>query len=330
LFAPLSKGFYSLAVEKGTISDTINGERDFFAYAEKVKNAFENWIKKVDGKLRSISSTTKPKLLIAEIAEEIIAEYAHVTLVDKYDAYEVLLSYWNETMSDDVYLLVQEGYKAVRDIEVFKKTTTQKNKDGAKGNKEKETGWDGKLVPKALIIEMFFAAEQKVIDDTGTAIATSQAKLDEMIENAEEDSIIGEVLKDNGNLDKAGLKKKLKDEELEAADKATLQRLQDLVTRVDEDTKAVRELRAALDKKARDQYPKLTDEQIIELLLNRKWYRSLGSGVYALYAAVSHRISQRLTELADRYEHTMPQLEAEVAELESKVKSHLKRMGFKW
>jgi type I restriction enzyme M protein len=253
-----------------------------------------------------------------------------VTLVDKYDAYEVLLSYWNETMSDDVYLLVQEGYKAVRDIEVFKKATTQKKKDGTEDNKEKETGWDGKLVPKALIIEMFFAAEQKAIDDAGTVIAASQAKLDEMIENAEEDSIIDEVLKDNGNLDKAFLKKKLKDQEIEAADKVTLQRLQDLVTQVDEGTKTVKELRSALDKKARDQYPKLTGKQIIELLLNRKWYRSLVSGVYALYAAVSHRISQQVTELADRYEKTMPQLEAEVAELESKVKSHLERMGFKW
>jgi type I restriction enzyme M protein len=77
-------------------------------------------------------------------------------------------------------------------------------------------------------------------------------------------------------------------------------------------------------------YSKLTDRQIMELLLDRKWYRSLLSGVYALYNAVSHSISSRVTELADRYEKTMPQIEAEVAELESKVKSHLERMGFAW
>ena len=92
LFAPLRKDFFSLAVEKGTIRDTIYNERDFSAYADKVENAFENWEKKVDGKLRAINDMTKPKLLITEIAEEIIAEYASVTLVDKYDAYEVLLS----------------------------------------------------------------------------------------------------------------------------------------------------------------------------------------------------------------------------------------------
>lgn len=330
LFAPLREGFYSLAVEKDKIHDTIYGETDFSAYAGKVENAFKSWIKKVDNKLRRIDNTTKPKLLIADIAEKIIAEYAPVTLVDKYDAYEVLLSYWNETMSDDVYLLVQDGYKAVRDVEVFKKRTVKKKKDGTEVKQEKETGWDGKLVSKALIKEMFFSAEQKAIDDADDAIAAMQAEQEEMIENAGEDSIISEVLKDNGSLDKPGLKKKLKDKELEACDKAVLQKLQDLVTRADEGAKAVKALRTTLDQKAREQYEKLTDGEIMELLLNRKWYQSLMSGIYALYTAVSHRITERVAELADRYEKPMPQLEAEVTELELRVKSHLERMGFKW
>jgi type I restriction enzyme M protein len=326
LFSPLRKNFYSLAVEKGAIRDTIYGESDFYAYADKVEAAFENWWTMVDGKLRAIDGRTKPKLLIAEIAEQIVEEYAPVTLVDKYDAYEVLLSYWNETMSDDVYVLVQDGYKTVRDVEVFYKIT--KKKDGTE--KKSESGWDGKLVPKALIIEMFFSAEKKAIDDADTVIAAAQAELDEMIENAEEDSIISDVRKDNGKLDKTELKKKLNDEELEAGDRATLQKLQDLVTRVDEGTKAVKDLRVILDKKARERYAKLTDDEIMELLLNRKWYRSLVNGVYSLYTDVSHRIAERVTDLAERYEHTMPQLETEVAELESKVKSHLERMGFVW
>ena len=129
-FSPLREGFYSLAVEKDAIRDTINDDTDFSAYADKVENAYENWKATVDGKLRAIDGTTKPKLLIAEIADRILEVYEPVTLVDKYDAYEVLLSYWNEVMSDDVYLLVQDGYKAVRDIEVFTKTTTKKKRDG--------------------------------------------------------------------------------------------------------------------------------------------------------------------------------------------------------
>ncbi len=330
LFKPLRKGFYSVAVDKDAIRDTINDDADFSAYADKVEGAFNNWKVSVDDKLRKIDGSTKPKLLIAEIAERILEEYESVTLVDKYDAYEVLLSYWNEVMSDDVYLLVQDGYKAIRDIEVFKKTTVKKKKDGTETKQDKETGWDGRLVPKALVIEMFFAAEQKAIDDLENVIIAAQSELDEMIESAEEDSIIGDVLKGNGNLDKPGLKKKLKDKELDADDKLVLRKLQDLVTRVDDGAKTLKDLRAALDAKTRAQYPKLTDDRCVELLLERKWYRSLIGGVFALYTSVSHSIATRDTELAERYEKTLPELEAEAQAYVSRVKGHLERMGFAW
>ena len=330
LFAPLREGFYSPAVDKDAIRDTINDDADFSAYADKVEAAFNNWKTSVDCKLRSIDGSTKPKLLIAEIAERICEEYESVALVDKYDAYEALLSYWNETMSDDVYLLVQDGYEAIKDVEVFTKTTIKKKRDGTETKQVKETGWDGRLVPKDLVIQMFFAVEQKAIEKLEEVIAAAEVELDEMIENAEEDSVIGDVLKDNGSLDKPELKKKLKDNELDADDKAVLQKLKELVTRVDDGKKTRDELSAALDAKARARYPQFTDDQCVELLLERKWYRKLVGDVFALYTSVSHNITVRVTELAERYENPLPELETEVADYSSRVKDHLERMGFGW
>src|SRR5690606_26991719 len=112
--------------------------------------------------------------------------------------------------SDDVYLLVQDGYKAVRDIEVFTKTSTKKKKDGTEETKTTETGWDGKLVPKSLVIEMCLAAEQKAVDDIETVIAKTQAELDEIIENAEEGSAISDVLTD-GKLNKTSLRAQIEE-----------------------------------------------------------------------------------------------------------------------
>lgn len=330
LFTPLREGFYSLAVNKAAIRDTIYSDTDFTRYADTVEDAFESWKVQVDSKLRTIGSTTQPKQLIAEIAEHILNEYEAVALVNKYDVYEVLLAYWGSVMADDVYLLVQDDYNAIREIEVFTKITTRKKKDGTEDKKTTETGWDGKLVPKHLVVELFFSAEQKVIDDTEMLIAAAQAELDEMLENAEEDSVIKDVLKENGSLDKAELKKVIRLDLVNEEDRKTLKALSKLVVRVDGGTKTLKDLRIALDKKVREQYPKLTDDEMMALLLERKWYRTLRSGVYALYTAVNHRITERVTELAERYEQTMPQLETEVAELESKVKSHLERMGFEW
>jgi type I restriction enzyme M protein len=45
---------------------------------------------------------------------------------------------------------------------------------------------------------------------------------------------------------------------------------------------------------------------------------------------ISQRLTQRIKELAERYETPMPKQTTEVAELETKVSAHLQKMGFVW
>jgi type I restriction enzyme M protein len=205
-------------------------------------------------------------------------------------------------MSDDVYLLVEEGYKAIRDTENITKISEKKKKDGTKEKKTTIVGWEGKLVPKTLVIDMFFSAEQKAIDDFEIIISATQAELEEMIENAAEEDDEGEIEEE--------VKKRKKE--------------------IAEKNKLLKGLKIALDTKTRGQYTKLTDADCLKLLLERKWNKSIVNGIYALYEKVNHHIADHVAELTERYEQTLPALETEVAELESKVKSHLKGMRFVW
>ena len=45
---------------------------------------------------------------------------------------------------------------------------------------------------------------------------------------------------------------------------------------------------------------------------------------------VSQQLTQRVKELAERYETPLPHVTSRVAELEAKVNRHLERMGFSW
>jgi type I restriction enzyme M protein len=300
LFKPLRNGFSALAVSRDEVRDKIYGDVEFAAYADKVKAAFENWKGQIDKKLREIKSSTKPKHLIAEIAGVIIEEFEAVTLLDKHDAFEVLLSYWNNIMADDVYLLVEEGYKTIRDTENITKTTEKKKKDGTKETKKTVIGWEGKLLPKNLVIEMFFADEKKAIDDYEIIISTAQTELDELIENASEED------------DEDEIENEAKKRKKEIAEK----------------NKILKGLKIAIDTKVRAQYDKLTNAECLELLLERKWYTAILRDIFVLYESINHRIADRVTELTERYGLTLPELESKTAELESKVKSHLKAMGF--
>ena len=80
----------------------------------------------------------------------------------------------------------------------------------------------------------------------------------------------------------------------------------------------------------KEKYQVLTVEEIKELLINQKWYYSIFEGIKALYVTTSHNIANRIVELVERYENTLPCLETETAIYESKVKEHLARMGFTW
>ena len=104
----------------------------------------------------------------------------------------------------------------------------------------------------------------------------------------------------------------------------------ELCGKISDYNKVVKELNKALDEKCRARYETLTDEEVLDLLVNRKWFDSIFTGIADLYAAISHRLTNRIVELAERYENTLPELEKTTVEYETKVKSHLERMGFKW
>ena len=48
--------------------------------------------------------------------------------------------------------------------------------------KEKIKGWEGKLIPKALVEQMFFAIERKAIDEAQAVVEETQSRLDELTE----------------------------------------------------------------------------------------------------------------------------------------------------
>ena len=103
-----------------------------------------------------------------------------------------------------------------------------------------------------------------------------------------------------------------------------------LIEKNAEQSKLVKDLRAALEELVKAQYAALTIDEIKELTVNKKWHYSLYNGIDMLYEAVSHRMTDRILELAERYEDTLPTLESLVSSYEAKVKSHLERMGFEW
>jgi type I restriction enzyme M protein len=94
--------------------------------------------------------------------------------------------------------------------------------------------------------------------------------------------------------------------------------------------KQIKEQEVALDALALKQYPKLAEKDIKTLVVDNKWLAELDKRIHGEMDRISQALTQRVKELAERYEAPLPQLTDKVAELEEKVNAHLQRMGFSW
>ena len=395
LFAVFSEGYYKLKVEEEVIRQTIYSNAEFGAYGEKIDEAFAKGKAFANTKLKTLSNSASAKDLIEELANAILDEFEEINLIDKYDVYQVLLSYWNEVLGDDVSLIISEneGYGIARETENIMKETKHTDADG---NPElKVAGWEGKLIPKAIIISALFPEEKKNIDDLMEFVAETDSRLMSLIEESAEDSVLSEIA-DGGRVKSKDIQEKMDEimsrvhtplidgllelqrllptmtkkeytlyindhlilevaytekktvtkasvayalamaraeapvPEAYADDCAELKDAFDLAKKSEESIKLIKEMDKALDEKARERYETLTDEEIMDFLLNRKWYYAIGNGIDALYTAISHRLADRIVELSKRYENTLPDLIRQTADYESRVKKHLERMGFTW
>lgn len=330
LFSVLREGYYQLNIPKDDVRNTIYNDAEFSAYTDRIDEAFDSWCTQVDPGLRSIDENVNVKEYIVELAELLITAFDGLELVDKYDVYEVLLSYWQEVMGDDVYLVSLDGYAAARKTENIMGVYTS----GKKKGQERVVGWEGVLLPKALIEKVFFATERKAIDDAQAVVEETQSRLDELVEEQTcDEGYLKDHLNDKDKVDGKSVAtrlKELKNVDPDSEEYMVLKQYTDLSDAVSRQNKLVKELNTLLEEKVKGKYALLTDEDILELLVNRKWYYSIFEGIKALYVTASHNMANRIIELAERYEYDLPWLAKEAELLEAKVKAHLERMGFVW
>lgn len=145
------KNYCKLTIEHDQIKQAIFSHSEFVAYSEKVNAVFTGWKTKNIPRLKGIAVKDKPKKLIYELSEDLLKRFSDLNLIDKYDIYQHLMTYWAQTMQDDVYALVVDGWKA----EVYRIMVENKQK------KLIDKGWACDLVPKELVINRFYLAEKK-------------------------------------------------------------------------------------------------------------------------------------------------------------------------
>ena len=312
-------GYSQLRIPTTDIKPAIFGHPEFSAFNESVIKLFAKWKTANVPQLKGIVKGFKPKALIETLSEDLLDAFEKAPLLDPYDVYQHLMDYWAETMQDDCYLIVADGWvaKTARILETDKK------------GKTKDKGWTCDLIPKPLIVAHYYAREQAALEAKEAELEAATASLTELEEeHGGEEGFLGTLDK----IAKAEVSARLKEtkDDREAKDEiVVLKRWLELSEHETLLKRIVRELDATLDKLAHDKYPKLTEAEIKTIVIDDKWMTTLAAAVQSELDRVSQTLTGRIRQLADRYAIPLPELEGEVSALASKVAGHLKKMGFK-
>lgn len=423
LFSPEREGYSMLKVPNDQVNASIYEHPEFEGFIAEMDGLFSGWETKTDAYLKDQGKDCHPKQIITEISEHLLKAYEDKPLVNNYDIYQHLLSYWNETMQDDTYIISYDGWKA-EIYRILKENSKKKMVD---------KGWACDLIPKELVINRFFEAEKIEIENLNAELENTVSQYQELEEEhgAEEGALEGVSKKTDakenldeftdlalskyfpdlhqqqeqlneqltesiaqlneqsgnwvfdglknakGKLTKTAISKAYNamDEDAENAKtlkkwldtnqnitetkkelKATAEKVeQSIQAKIDQDKmqeyifeltsikqyielrdveselkKQIKEKEQELDNKLYTKYPELTEDEIKVLVINDKWLATLKNAVSTEIDQISQRLTNRIKELAERYDTPLPKTNQLVADLESTVNAHLEKMGFAW
>jgi len=423
LFEKINDRYSKLTIKNDQIKDEIYSHSEFEGFISQMDSLFNGWATKNTKVLKALDKEHKPKEVIVNLSEDLLKNYHGKALIDKYNVYQLLLSYWNETMQDDCYIISADGWKA-ETYRIFKENTKKKMVD---------KGWTCDLVPKELVINKYFEIEKKGLEDLESkkeSILSERAELEEkhnledgalkdvskkaeaetnladfialaldcyfpniakayqiVLEGIEklnseqvaiegEQTIFGHLRNKNGSVGKAKVDKALKLLSPDNSnDKVILIQWLDLYKQIAKkkkelkgltvtiDTKIatiteknpkqeyifeigivnhylklledetvlkaqIKEIEILLDEKIYAKYPLLTEAEVKQLVVDDKWMQTIESNIKSQIDQISQRLTNRIKELAERYDTPLPAIDKDVKDIETKVNAHLAKMGF--
>lgn len=324
LFEDERKGYLQAKLSTVEIRQAIYQDKEFEALQKANAAIFNAWKTKVVPQLNSFGKDGHPKSLVDELSESLLIAFKKAKIIDAYAVYQHLMTYWNETMQDDAYLIAADGWKAET------RRVVEEVKSGKDKGKKKDKGWTCDLIPKELLVATFFQTEKTELENKHAELETILASISELEEEQSgEDGAFSELEKIN----KAEINKRLKEIKRDSDYKEEVRVLNEwmaLDSQQAELKTTIKKLEEALDKIAYEKYPRLTESEVKSVLIDQKWLPAIEKSIKTEMDRINQQLTGRIKELIERYDTPLPKLDKEVKSLEEKVNAHLKKMGFVW
>ena len=201
LFEELRPGYSAVKTDIASIREAVEEDPRVKAHGERFAAAVAKWKSDVAPILETLPERgVSARETRTELASITMEDFEGIPVIDAYDAYEVFMRYWQETMKDDVgpvigyydeitgELIGENGFDVVRDIKVITNT------------KGKETGWEGTFLPKDIVKREKIPMAVEELENIDSQLAFISSEIEELVSETREGSMLAELLGEDGKV----------------------------------------------------------------------------------------------------------------------------------
>lgn len=329
LFAAKSSAYSELAIAKDAVNTSISSHPQVVEFIAAYKQAFAGFDDDLNTKLIKGWQGVNRNQQEASLSADLFNRLSPITLIDKYQAYQLLNNQW-QIISADIEMMQTEGFDATKQVDP---NIVIKKKNGK--DTEVQDGWKGHILPFGLVQKTLLSDDLAALAKQENRLAEIASTLEEILESLSEEDKEQDTVKEskdafaNAEVAKAAkvFLKEQKDSKVKFAEdslepdvsyKAKIIRANKLIDEEKALKKAVKEAATQLHLKTKSTIEGLSDEQVNNLL-HLKWITPLSSELTARPNSVIVGLTSKVQALADKYAVTYSQVSNEIKTTEQEL-----------
>ena len=281
------------------------------AFEKSFKDAFGNFDDYLYDELIAKMDTLGISKTEEVLSSDIFARLKDISLVDKYEAYQLLDDDWTK-IAIDLEIIQTEGFGATK---VVDPNMVIKKKDGKE--QEIQEGWKGRIIPFDLIQNTLLLEEKQAIQKKEDRLSEIVSEYEELLDTLNEEEKEADYVNEDSFVF-AEVKKALKNKDIEPETKEKLKSVEALNAEEKTLKSEVKKESALLEEKTKETIENLSDEQVLELLRG-KWINPLIRNLMQLPGRIVSELVDKLKALEKKYETTLAEVESQIKETEKEL-----------
>ncbi|ABR47784.1 type I restriction-modification system, M subunit [Alkaliphilus metalliredigens QYMF] len=314
-------GYVRLKNSIKEMTDTVLKHESILSLSKELKVEITEYISKFWNELKGVtieSNLVKLEDRMLNEIKQILSRFDHI---DVYTGYQIIAEIWKNSLIHDTELIAIEGFYNVGRMRIPSIVT----KGTGKSKREEQDGWNGSIIPNALIAQLLYREEQEELDNKRNKIQELEMELTDLVEAAkvedsEENDALVEVIKKNkddelsDSFDKSALKSELKITKKESDKYKLLKKVDRLIADSGSLSKELKNEEKELGDAVQERILKLTDDEIDKLVYHKWFGKTVNDIVDLIHVSVKSELNI-LQKLEDRYSDTLDEIDEQIESL---------------